>query len=204
MTYNPQIHHRKSIRLKGYDYSREGLYFITLCVQNRLQLFGKIKNGKTELNIFGKIAKEEWKKSTEIRKNISLGEFITMPNHFHGIIKINYSLSEKNHSGEFKSPTQTIGAIIRGFKGATTKRIKILISQIKTSALPADTGELQFAPNELEEIKALIEKIDPNKSIWQRNYYERIIRDDTAYRNISNYIRNNPKKWEEDKFNNLK
>ena len=88
MTYNPQNHHRRSIRLKGYDYSQEGLYFITICTQNRACLFGKIENGKMILNEYGQIACNEWIKTTEIRNNVELCEFVIMPNHIHGIIRL--------------------------------------------------------------------------------------------------------------------
>ena len=91
--YNPDIHHRRSIRLKGYDYSRAGLYFITLCVKNRKNIFGKIEQGKMKLNELGKTAHQEWKHTPEIRKNISLDEFIIMPNHFHAIVKIDYQIN---------------------------------------------------------------------------------------------------------------
>ncbi|HAY70319.1 MAG TPA: hypothetical protein DCX89_00365, partial [Saprospirales bacterium] len=86
MTYDPTKHHRRSIRLKGYDYSRAGLYFITICTQNRACLFGEIKNGEMILNQYGQIAANEWMKTTEIRSNVELGELIIMPNHIHGII----------------------------------------------------------------------------------------------------------------------
>ena len=247
MNYNPEKHHRRSIRLKGYDYSCAGLYFITLCVQDRIPLFGSINNKKMNLNIFGDIAHIEWLKSLEIRPNISLGAFIIMPNHFHAIIAIDYQIKENKNIGEFKSPSQTIGAIIRGYKGATTKKIKNIIrnssensgdselkiidSNISTGELQfastpnkeiiPNTGELQFAPTLGESLFAptpnkeiipntgelqfapteILNKIDLTKSIWQRNYYEHIIRDERAYKNISNYIINNPKKWEADKFN---
>ena len=89
MKYNPDIHHRKSIRLKGYDYSQKGLYFITICTQHRSHVFGKIEKGKMILNEYGEIAAEEWEKSEEIRNEIELCEYIVMPNHFHGIVRIN-------------------------------------------------------------------------------------------------------------------
>jgi len=88
MKYNPTIHHRRSIRLKGYDYSQAGIYFVTICVQNRECLFGKITNGEMILNDAGKIVHDEWIKSAEIRSNIILHEFTIMPNHFHGIIEL--------------------------------------------------------------------------------------------------------------------
>ena len=86
--YNPQIHHRRSIRLKGYDYAQAGLYFITICCEGRIHRFGHIKNGEMILNEYGQIAFNEWVKTPQLRPNIELGEFIIMPNHFHGIIQI--------------------------------------------------------------------------------------------------------------------
>jgi len=86
--YNPNIHHRKSLRLKGYDYTRPGLYFITICVQNRVCLFGEIHDGKMELNDAGQMVKSEWLKLPERFNNIKLHEYIVMPNHFHAILEI--------------------------------------------------------------------------------------------------------------------
>ncbi|KAA3597916.1 MAG: hypothetical protein DWQ06_12515 [Calditrichaeota bacterium] len=86
--YNPNIHHRRSIRLKGYDYSQNGFYFITICCQNRLHLFGKIEDGKMILNDAGLMIESEWLKITERFKNTILHEFIIMPNHFHAILEI--------------------------------------------------------------------------------------------------------------------
>ena len=88
MKYNSEKHHRKSIRLKGYDYSRAGLYFITMCCQNRANVFGEIINGKMVLNQFGEIVRDEWEKSEIIRNEIKIFEYIVMPNHFHGIVEI--------------------------------------------------------------------------------------------------------------------
>ena len=91
MKYNPEIHHRHSIRLKGYDYSSNGAYFITICVKNRECIFGEIINGEMYLNDYGKIVSEEWLKTEKVRKNIIIDEFVIMPNHFHGIIIIDNS-----------------------------------------------------------------------------------------------------------------
>ncbi|XGB43143.1 MAG: hypothetical protein LVS60_04975 [Nodosilinea sp. LVE1205-7] len=88
MKYNPDIHHRRSIRLKGYDYSQNGLYFVTICTQNRHHLFGTITNGQMALNPMGEIVHDEWFKTASMRPNIRLHEFIVMPNHIHGIIEI--------------------------------------------------------------------------------------------------------------------
>ncbi len=226
MRYNPNKHNRRSIRLKGYDYSQAGLYFVTICIQNRAFIFGNIQNGILNLNEYGKIAFAEWQRTEEVRSYCIIHEFIIMPNHIHGIIEIKDKGELKSESTselkfaptKFQSPSQTIGSIIRGYKIATIKKIKDLIlerelegKELKkntgesksentgesksenTDELKSDsTGELQFAPTRI--IKSL------NFKIWQRNYYEHIIRNERAYNNIANYIINNPKKWEEDKF----
>jgi putative transposase len=199
--YNPQKHHRRSIRLKGYDYSQAGLYFITICCQERAQLFGEVIESEMNLNIFGQIAFEEWLQTEKIRENCKLHEFIIMPNHIHGIIEILFNKGDKSNAGKFKSPSHTIGSFIRGFKIAAIKKIKDRIQN--SNHIHSSTGELQFAPTNpapteftlAEKIKALDFKI------WQRNYYEHIIRNYQSYQRISNYIINNPAKWEEDKFN---
>ena len=203
--YNPNLHHRRSIRLKRYDYSQAGLYFITLCIQNRNLIFGHIENAEMKLNPFGEIAFNEWQNTSEIRDNIRLHEFIIMPDHMHGIIEIIFSKGQENDGTihPFQSPSQTIGSIIRGYKISTIKKIKDLI----LSEEEASTGELQFAPiqpqiynkapilpqkDQITQITgelpfapilpqkdqiALTEKIKSlNFKIWQRNYYESIIR----------------------------
>ena len=88
MPYNPQIHHRKSIRLKGYDYAQAGLYFITICCQNHISYFGHIQNGEMILNDAGNMIETEWINLKNRFPNIGLHEFVTMPNHFHGILEI--------------------------------------------------------------------------------------------------------------------
>lgn len=209
--YNPQKHHRRSIRLQGYDYSQEGLYFITICCQDRAHLFGKVEESEMILNAFGKIAWDEWFATEKVRKNCKIHESIVMPNHIHGIIEILYKKEKSaegelkfapispSEIGEFKSPSQTIGSIIRGFKIATIKKIKDYILENNSR------GELQFAPTEfapteLQFAPTTKKIIELNFKIWQSNYYEHIIRNEQSYHRISEYIINNPKKWNEDKF----
>jgi len=87
MPYDPNIHHRKSIRLKGYDYSQAGMYFITLCVQDKLCLFGEVVNGEMVLNDAGRVANACWLNIPEHFPNAILYEHIVMPNYVHGIIE---------------------------------------------------------------------------------------------------------------------
>lgn len=209
--YNPHKHHRRSIRLAGYDYSQAGLYFVTLVCQDRAHLFGDIKDGIMYLNEFGQIAADEWLHTQEVRDNVVLHEFVVMPNHIHGIIEILFPKESNNIVGEFRSPSQTIGAIIRGYKIATIKRIKELVKRTKESKgedskgeyCKGSKGELQFAPTAptvpTARTREIIKSLD--YKIWQRNYYEHIIRDEKAYINISNYIIENPKRWINDEYN---
>ena len=88
MMFNPKYHHRRSIRLKEYDYTNPNWYYVTICTKDKVCCFGKVKNGKMILNDYGKIVEEEWLKTKEIRKNIDLDYYVVMPNHFHGIIII--------------------------------------------------------------------------------------------------------------------
>lgn len=173
MKYDPEIYNRHSLRIKGYDYSGAGVYFITICTNNRDNLFGEIIDNKMFINAFGKIVENEWIKTPEIRNIIEIDSFVIMPNHFHGIIVINdagrgvlqYALSTKTN--EFKSPSQTIGAVIRGFKSTVTKQINIF-------------RNMQM------------------QSIWQRNYYEHIIRNEDDLLRIREYIIKNQENWEND------
>lgn len=202
--YDPRYHHRRSIRLKGYDYSQEGLYFITLCVKDRAHIFGKIEHDFMALNAIGKIAEKEWLNTPHVRNNIALHEHIIMPNHVHGIIEILFKKNENNKKriGKFISPTQTIGSIIRGYKISTIKGIKDYFQKnnLNSPSGGFGPGELQFAPSDFPSEAQIKKIIQLNFKIWQRDYFDIIIRDERAYTNISNYIINNPKKWEEDKF----
>jgi putative transposase len=191
MNYIPQIHHRRSIRLKGYDYSQEGMYFVTICTQDRECLFGKIVGLKTILNNTGKIADECWLQIPEHFPNVILHEHIIMPNHVHGIIELaDKSVGVENVGVENFQPLQirnefqkiipcSIGSIIRGYKIGVTKWFR------------NNVGTQHYLPQR--------ENFQP-QHIWQRNYYEHIIRDDQSYRTISDYIINNPSRWNEDIF----
>ena len=198
MGYNPQIHHRRSIRLKGYDYSQAGLYFITICCQNRECRFGKIMNGKMILNDAGKIAGKCWFQIPTHFPNVILHEYIVMPNHVHGIIELIQNngmiggvenVGVENVGVENFQPLQSdqpkqnkfqkiiphsIGSIVRGYKIGVTKWFRSVETE-------------DFVP------------LQPQR-IWQRNYYEHIIRNEQSYQTISNYIIDNPAKWNEDKF----
>lgn len=122
MKFNPDIHHRRSIRLKRYDYSRAGAYFVTVCTQNRECVFGEIIDGEMALNDIGKIVADEWMKTGAIRNEIELDKWVVMPNHFHGIVMI-----RRGDRPVAPTPTtlpgprpKSIGSLMSGFKSAVT------------------------------------------------------------------------------------
>lgn len=169
---------RRSLRLRGYDYSEPGAYFITVCTQRRECLFGEIVDGKMWLNEYGQIVHDEWFRAASIRPYVHLfeDEWIIMPNHVHGIIWISEGIVKATRQvGATRrvAPTNgrpcgpqpgSIGAIVGQFKSITTKRIN------------HHRGALGAA-------------------LWQRNYYEHTIRDETALHCIRQYILENPLKW---------
>ena len=110
MKYNPEIHHRRSIRLKGYDYGQAGLYFITICTWQRGHTLGAIEDGEMQLSQFGEIARDEWFRTAQLRPNITLAEFVVMPNHLHGIISIDDSDGGGDGTGtQQRAPTDDDG-----------------------------------------------------------------------------------------------
>ena len=185
MKYNPEIHHRRSIRLKGYDYSQPGAYFVTFCSYQRMDVFGEIVDGEMILNDAGKIARDEWFRTAELRPYVKLydDEFVIMPNHGHGIIWIEdddhpvgaLRRNAQSRAEQRSAPTKTVapgslGAIVRAYKSAVT-----------------------YAVNAAENQRGAV--------LWQRNYYDHIIRTDRELDNIRWYIVNNPLHWQSDRDN---
>lgn len=113
MFYNPEIHHRRSIRLQGYDYSQSGAYFVTICTFQRQHLFGEVNDGEMQLNVIGQIVSAIWQKIPKHFPNVELDKFILMPDHLHGIIIISEQ-DDKSHS---------LATIIQNFKSVSTRRI---------------------------------------------------------------------------------
>ena len=206
MAYNPAKHRRRSIRLRDYDYSQPGAYFITVCTYDRDCLFGEVVDGVMELTPYGRMVADEWHRTEMVRPNVVLDAFVVMPNHVHGIIGIveyNDDHGDVSHRGDvphrgdvsqrrrgvsqyaptpgptptptpttgpsgLQSPSQTVGAIVRGFKGAVTKRINH-------------------------------HRGTPGVPVWQRGYYEHIIRNERALNRIRRYIIENPLHWHKDR-----
>jgi REP element-mobilizing transposase RayT len=178
---------RKNMRLLGYDYSRAGLYFLTPVIQNRAHLFGYIENGEMILNDAGRMVETEWLKIPERFSNVVLYEYVVMPNHFHCIIEIvepvgatvGVDPTMETHIGrpQGHAPTsKTVGNIIGAFQSIAT------VEYIR--------GVKQYGWQRFD------------RKLWQRNFYDHIIRNEMSYLTISEYIINNPAKWNDDKFYN--
>ncbi|MBK6645340.1 MAG: transposase [Anaerolineales bacterium] len=177
MPYDPDVHHRRSIRLKEYDYTKAGAYFVTIVTYQREPLFGEIVDGAMNLNPLGEIARREWFKTAELRPYVELyeDEFVVMPNHAHGIIWNNGAdggaerRSARTGAADEKPHVDagSLGAIVRAYKSAVT-----------------------YAINAARQSRGVV--------VWHRNYHEHIIRDDADLKRIRDYIANNPLKWTED------
>jgi putative transposase len=193
MVFNyPQNRHRHSLRLKGFDYASSGAYFITICTEDRCCLFGIIASNERAdtgvcpynemvLNDAGKMVADLWRQIPERYAGINLDEYVVMPNHIHGIIIINRERAVDTLSLQISESGQTQGSapallslpdIVKRFKSLTTKRY---IDGVK------DRGWKPF-----------------NGKLWQRNYYEHVIRDDDDLNHIREYIQFNAANWEKD------
>lgn len=190
---NPsQTRQRKQLRLKGYDYSQCGSYYITICTQNRSCLFGDVRYGEIVLNDYGKIVQNEWCKTGEIRENIFVEDFIVMPNHIHGIIRVDDDAT-KGHmqcgnrgDGDVKNGHMQCAPTGNSFGGSVSNSISTIVKLFKSTT----TRQIKQIRNASK------------SSIWQRGFYDHIIRDEDDLNRIREYIFTNPAKWEEDKYYN--
>ena len=183
MKYASGKHHRRTIRLPGYDYSQTGWYFVTICTHNRDVLFGNVIEGKMLLNKPGQIVDKCWGDIPNHFPGVRLDEYVIMPNHVHGIIVIIRNDCDENEGAENvggqnfeplphenkyqKIIPRSIGSIIRGFKIGVTKWFR--------------------------------ENTDIS-TVWQRNYYEQIIRYENHLNLVRRYIVENPVQWQNDKY----
>jgi putative transposase len=172
------IKHRKQVRLRGYDYSKPGYYFVTVCVPDRASWFGKVENGIMVMNDLGAIVEQQWRWLPQRYAYVSLDEYCVMPNHFHGILCINDLTVGDGRDQNFRvgdgrdrpllSKTKPLPELMGAFKTTTSKMIH-------------DAGGDLFR--------------------WQRSYHDHIIRDDADLARIREYIGNNPVNWASDEEN---
>ena len=169
--FDPNTHHRRSIRLKEFDYTQPGIYFITICTYQRKSTLGNIIDDQMALSEFGKIIVSEWLFLPVRFPHISLDQWVVMPNHLHGIIQINYVQKNVSPISVDKPGSRpgSINAVIQNFKSITTRKINSLRNQ----------------------------KGNP---FWQRNYYEHVVRNEQSLAEIREYVVNNPFRWKIDKL----
>ncbi len=233
--YDPDRHHRRSIRLKGYDYSQPGAYFVTICTQNRECLFGEIRDGEMFLNDAGMMIEKWWLELNKKYPTVETDEYVVMPNHFHGIVVIT-SRENENGAGD---ATDDVGATLRGrpaggrdpdrgqpHRVAPTDRPDLDRDPDRgqprgdsDAALQPDSGQPhRVAPTRptLGDIMDWFKTMTTNeyirgvkqrgwqpfdRKLWQRNYYEHIVRNERELNAIREYIRNNPANWSLDRDN---
>ena len=181
MTENTSLPERRSIRIRGYDYTQGNAYYITVCVDNRKCILCDEKEGVISRNKYGNIVHEEILRTEKVRENIQIIECIVMPNHFHAVVFIKENTSEK-------------------IKGALAGKIKHFHpasapARLESGSIGAITGQIKSITTKL------IRKAGMHDFEWQRNYYEHIVRDEEDLYNIRQYIINNPLKWKEDEYN---
>ncbi len=158
----------KSHRLRNWDYSNTGYYYITICTSNKKKFFGEIVQGNIELTNIGKIIQTEWLKSFEMRKELSCDIYVIMPNHIHAILILtNQEMYIPQLNKQILMKPKSISSFVSGFKSSVTKEIRY-IKQIS------------------------------NFKVWQKGYYDHIIRNEIELEKIREYIHDNPLNWEFD------
>lgn len=181
------LYHNKyrveSIRLKNYDYTKDGSYFITICTDDRLPLFGNIRNGLMEMNEYGIIVTKCWNDLPNHYPNLILDEFVIMPNHIHGIMIID---------------NKRVGYVETGLRPVSTNMMITTPPKKNIHGLPEFIRALKsFSTRRINKIRNT-----HGKTIWQRNYYDRIIRNEDELNRTRQYLINNPAKWKEDRHYN--
>ena len=174
-TITKPFYSRRSPRLPGYDYRQSGTYFVTVCAEQMRLQFGTILDGELQLNSLGQLVSDEWKRLALARANVKLDRFVVMPNHVHGLIMIG---EEEERDSRQISGAET---------GAVT---------IQASSLGAIVGQFKAAVSR----RAKTEGVAGDTRIWQRGYYDHIVRDERSLNEIRRYILENPAKWHDDRL----
>ncbi|MGA9398353.1 MAG: transposase [Anaerolineaceae bacterium] len=178
-----RIYHRRSIRLPDWDY-RQGAYSVTIVTKDRENLFGEIAGDMVNLSKVGKIIRNEWLRLEKRFFHIHLDKYIVMPNHVHGIIVFRgrgmaESIENIDKSVERHAPAKGI------FGKPVPGNLATIIRSFKSSTT----------------LRVNLMNGTPGMPVWQRNYYEHIIREERDWQAISDYIDSNPEKWAEDREN---
>ncbi len=213
MSINPPNHQRRSIRLQSYDYSQPGAYFITVCTSQRIQLFGELAGGQVRLNDAGQIVWEVWKSLPARYPHILLGAAIVMPDHFHGIVIIHDDVGAVGAIHELplqQSPNHELPP-----QNELPPRNQLPIQppdrrvRRRRMTLPILVGYLKMnTARRINDLRGpsvgVIHELPLHESpllpVWQRNYYEHIIRGADDLQRITVYIETNPLRWAQDVY----
>lgn len=209
MPYNPKIHRRRSTRLRHYDYTAPGFYFVTICTHQRQHLFGKICDRNMVTNDAGRAAHAHWQRLVQHFAHIRLDAFVVMPNHVHGIIQIVEwpDVADVNESGrssptsgrgEAFSPNQSRSDAKRYSENASPPRSVDGSTDRPHAPSPGSIGAIvgNYKSVSTRQINRLCRP--SGNPIWQRNYHDRIIRTPTELDNVRAYIQSNPQNWQSD------
>jgi REP element-mobilizing transposase RayT len=182
--YDPKVHHRRSIRLRGYDYSQAGAYAVTICTEQKQGLFGEIVEGEMVLNDVGRMVQQTWNEIPSHYAGCGLDAFVVMPNHVHGIILI--TAPPETIRPDPSTPAAVGAGPPRACPGRPLS-LPDVVQRFKslTTARHRQGVALQQWP-------------DLGGMLWQRNYYEHIVRNDDELQKIREYIVTNPLRWETD------
>ncbi len=202
MPYDPERHHRRSVRLVGHDYA-SGTYFITLYAHERACLFGDVVDDDVLLNPFGRIVAEEWRRSAEIRPEIVLVDVVVMPNHLHGLVTIlgptglplNADVHPVGAHGRAPVSTPTRGPSITTDQGPESEARAPL--HRRPRSLGSFVGGFKSAST--TRINAL--RGTTGTPVWQRGFHDHLVRTDHAFDRIRAYIAANPARWQQDEEN---
>ena len=181
---NPSRRNRRSLRLSDYEYGTTGAYFVTVCTKDRIPLFGEIDHSEMRLNEFGNIVTACWFDLSHHFPNIQLDTFIVMPNHVHGLIEITDEFSETPVGAQHAAPVP----------GA---KLRTSTPNVQRGSLAAIVRCFKAASARRINLSAGM----PGTTIWQRNYYEHVIRGELELQRVREYIVNNPVRWDEDEEN---
>jgi REP element-mobilizing transposase RayT len=173
---------RRSLRLRGYDYPQAGVYFVTVCTQGRVCLFGEVVDGEMRMNEAGVMVKKVWEEIPRFYRGVALDEFVVMPNHVHGIIVLvgagpRACPGQKPHEGQPQgvAPTMMLADVVHRFKTMTTRRYAAGVERGQWPAF--------------------------ERRVWQRGYYEHVIRDEPSLDAVRAYVADNPSRWAYDREN---
>jgi len=213
MPFDPAIHHRRSIRLRGYDYTQGGAYFVTIASANHAEIFGQVIDGQMQLNACGRIVAEEWLKTAQIRRYVRVqrDEFVVMPNHVHGIIWIVDDVDDAGTGHDAGAghdagvgPDAGTGPNAGTYHNVGARRRRAPTGHALErfgKPVPGSIPTIIRAFKSVTTRRINILRGTPGEVVWQRNYYEHIIRTERALDAIRAYIRMNPQRWEQDSLN---